>query len=224
MRRLLWLLLFLLSALSLPSQEFLEGVLWIAIDPVDPIEIEQVPLDDYALAVSMKEEVLEYFSGMIYGYRFRYVPWDIARGIDEELEVELLGRINPTDSGLRVMESWVDRELNRFYGRFRYYLSEGSRSWYLSWAKSTHRPLGGIGVSDPGGREDMRDESFARAIRNGVREYLRQLEYNKPREITGLLSLKEFPLLQMEAGRFRARVNFHFQEKEVRGMFRDRAF
>jgi hypothetical protein len=50
------------------------------------------------LAVSMKEEVLEYFSGMIYGYSFRYVPWDIARGIDEELEVELLGRINPTGS------------------------------------------------------------------------------------------------------------------------------
>jgi hypothetical protein len=210
--------------LSLNAQEYLEEVLWIAVDPVDPLEIEQVPLDDYALAVSMKEDVLEYFSGMIYGYSFRYVPWDIARGIDEELEVELLGRIDPEDPGLRVMESWIDRDLNRFYGRFRYYLTDGARRWYQSWSRSSHRPLGGTGVSDPGERYVMRDESFARAIRNGVREYLGQLEYNKPREIVGELSLKEFPLLQMEAGRFRARVLFNFLEKEVRSMFRDRSF
>jgi hypothetical protein len=193
MKSLFFFLIFLFLSFFISAQEYLEGVLWISIDPVDPLEMEQVPLDDYALAVSMKQEVLEYFSGMIYGYSFRYVPWDIARGIDEELEVVLLGSINPQDPGLRVMESWVDWENNRFYGRFRYYLTEASRGWIHSWSRSTHRPLGGLGYSDPGERDIMRDESFERAIRNGVREYLRQLEYNKPREISGVLASPRIP-------------------------------
>jgi len=216
----LYFFFFLLLSSFLGAQDYIEGLLWISTDPVDPLEIEQMPLDDRALVLAMKEEALSYFSAMVYGMDFRYVPWDIARGIEEELEVSLSHWIPADDPGLKVVESWWDRRENRFWARFRYELEDHSRLWVQSWPTSSQLNLGGSSLSEMGGRWEMREQSVHRAIREGVRDYLRAREFNRPREITGRLALRAFPSFRGEAGRYNAQVSFFFQFTNVRPQFR----
>jgi hypothetical protein len=159
------------------------------------------------------EEARQVVSGMIYGYRFTYIPLDKTRGVKEFLEVTPVAEIRQGDANLRLESR--DVEDNRLYGRFTYTMEEFQSRRRESWQTITFPVASGQGEgrlpTGPEGKRTARDH----AIREAVRNLLRPRIYNKPREISGEALLLDCPLTSIAAATYLTTVKIKVNIKNI---------
>jgi len=180
---------------------------------------EEYPLSINTASRRALDEAALFFSAMIHGWSFSYEIGERARKIDENLELTPLGKIQFGDPALVVTESEIkDMQLIIWAD---YHLSEPMQKRMQVWRTGMIRNAQAIGYAPisfetyPGwiAVKQLALEDSARAA---LRAALRGSERNRPKHVTGFISLAAFPRFYIEAGRWAVSARFRVQITEIR--------
>ncbi len=142
--------------------------------------------------------------GMVFGWRFEYVPGDRTRRVEESFSLEPIADIRDDDPRFSI--SGVDPAYPRISAWADFLMDETTSRWSLYWKSVQFRSADGRGYGalerDSAGIRD----AYADAVRAAVRAYARKLEKNKPKEIRGEVLLRDNPRLFTDAGKFVADI------------------
>ncbi|TFH04864.1 MAG: hypothetical protein E4H09_02965 [Spirochaetales bacterium] len=177
--------------------------LWTELDPmIADGGVRPVPRE---VAVErLVEEARVSLSGMVYGYRFVYVPGDPSRQVSEEFDLTPYGTLARGDPGFDVLQTWVDDD--RLYARVSYTLTREQQLWYSGWHSSAHPRSGGVGRVPFIGGPGVKGAALADGVRMAIREHVRQLEFNRPQRSEGAALLAEGPDYGVRRGQYGALV------------------
>ena len=168
----------------------------------------------YGFAIGRMKELTPYLvNGMINGWTFDYMPSDRARGVQEFFE---FGQIREFDSFMnpidyRAPEVIDDRLVVWAYcDRTIYQQQEFER-----WQSINHPRVRGAGSSPVSKGFEGIQEACGEAVKNGVREYWRTVEKNKPKEITGVLLIIGNPRIFIKDGLYNVQLDFFLETDKI---------
>jgi hypothetical protein len=198
-------LLALLAAAPAPAQELpiYEAEFWIELEPA--VAIEGVDLSDgEEQARLLLEEARFVFSGMLYGFEFRYVPLDLRREVAEEFEITPLAEIRWGDPRLSITESRYRN--GRRYVFIRYTVAGEQAAWVRYWGSNIHAVSAAYGTGNVFSGQEEKYAAVREGLKESIRAYARSREYNKPREISGRVAFASAPYIIIDSGEYRAKV------------------
>ncbi len=210
-------LLLLLSpaCLQATSYDQLELEVWCELEPMIQ-ESGDYPLSAEAARERVLEEARILLSAMIYGVHFSYTPSDARRRQAEQFQLTPVAELRWGDPRLRIAEAEV-RDA-RLYARVRYDLQDFQSARRSAWQSNAIPTAAGAGraslfaSSAPEGKRRSLEEAFKEAIRN----HLRPVLFNKPREVRGELLLWQAPRVVVEAGDYLTAAAVKLRLQEVR--------
>lgn len=185
--------------------------LWASLDAYPELEEAQdltAGPFDYPIK-SVKEVAPFIITGMVYGWKFVYVPSDKQRGVEEYLEIEEIvpaARIAP---GITYVSPWIQDE--KFNCWSEYTRNASQIQTYNLWNSIKNPVIHGVGYGDikkgfPGLKEAAYD-----ALKNAVREHYRAVIKNKPKEITGSVLIRDIPTIGISSGRYIFNLDFFLE-------------
>ena len=196
--RLSLLVLLLPSPQLFANTEYLDGEFWTDRDRI----IHQEGVEPEARVLMEGRYV---FSGMLYGFDFRYVPSDRTRQVEEEFSLEPVAQIPWGDPSLRVV-STRRRGDGAFVARLRYDMAPFQRSRYEAWRSNVVDPAAGEGRGELLSGLDGKMSAIEEAVKSAIRFRARQRTYNKPRLVKGRVLLEEPPRVFVKSGTYVAQV------------------
>jgi hypothetical protein len=191
---------------------------------------EKYPLDKEAAYRRALQEAALFFSAQIYGWSFHYDVGERARGIEEIFELNPLGEIRWGDPRLHVTHAnFETRTLEVTTHRFAAFLSawmdyrptDAQRRRLEMWQKGNIRPAQAVGYSYTGGSAEdtswlsIKKNALEDSARAAVRTMLQGSERNRPKEVTGFISLERFPSFFIDSGRQAALARFKVEITEI---------
>ena len=171
---------------------------------------------DEAKLDALLEEMRTVFSGMIYGWSFRYKPSDKVRGAVEVLEVVPIFEIQKGSRRVEVAQTRFIASTSVLNVLFRYRMADFEAGRRQSWASFNLDQAAGTGYSPVLDRTESRIEALYQALKEALRNLLRPQVYNKPMEIKGEALLRQVPLYALESGRYRCTASFQVRIISVR--------
>jgi hypothetical protein len=217
MQRLLVVLLiaFGIPALGFSQGEYLAARLWCELEPL--IQSEEVyPLPPEQARKRVLEEARGVFSAMIYGYAFSYTPGDSTRGIEDEFVLTPIADIPWGDPHLRIADAWV--EDGRLFAKVEDDLQRFQEDRRRAWGSTAVSSASGTGEANmflapaPESKRISLEAAFKEALRN----HLRPIHFNKPRQVTVELVLWQAPEVVIRAGTYQTRVDLKLRVREIR--------
>jgi len=203
--------------------EVIRGEVWVDLEPIHGDRPDgEFPLSPETAGRRALQEAALYFSAMIYGWSFRYEIGERARGIPEDFgELEPLGEIRWGDPRLSVTDVQVRDHGARLRIWADYRMSGSQQRRMQTWRMGTVRNAHATGFSPLYGPSpdstwlDIRYAALTDAARIAVREMLRASERNRPREVSGFISLATFPRFYVRSGQLAASARFRVQITEI---------
>jgi hypothetical protein len=201
--------------LGATSFDQLELEVWCELEPMTQ-ESDDYPLSDAAARERVLEEARSLLSAMIYGVRFSYTPSDARRGSDEQFLLTPVAELGWGDPRLQVAEAEV-RDA-RLFARVRYDLQDFQSARRRAWQSNAIPTAAGTGhaslfaAAAPLGKRRSLEEAFKEAVRN----HLRPILFNKPREVRGELLLWQAPRIVVDAGEYLTSASVKLRVLEVR--------
>jgi len=222
---------FLFLPFVLSAQDVLRGEVKIQLEPVFDFYVDdEYPLDIKAAYSRALQEAALFFSAQIYGWSFHYDVGERARGIEEAFELNPLGEIRWGDPALHVTHAdFINWELQPTTYRFATFLSawmdyrptDTQRRRLEMWQKGNIRSAQAVGYSFLGGSGEnptwlsIKKKALEDSARAAVRAMLQGSERNRPKEVTGFISLESFPSFYMDSGRQAAQARFRVEITEI---------
>jgi len=199
-------------ALPLSAQEVLRGEVKVELEQVqgfieDAGESRILSIAEARTAAL--EEAARYYGAMIYGWSFHYDVGERARNIEEKLELTPLGAVEAGDPLLEITDVQV-KNLN-LYLWTDYRPAPFQRSRLAKWKAGTVRTAQGYGQSP---LED-KYAALEDAARAALRAMLRGSERNRPKEVSGYISLATFPRYWLDKGQWAASGRFRVEILEI---------
>jgi hypothetical protein len=198
----------------------IRGEVWIELEPVYGGRVDtEYPLSVEAAGRRALEEAALFYSAMIYGWSFHYEVGEKARRIDESFELEPVASIPFGDPGLQVTATEYRDMRLRLWTDYR--LTGAQQRRMHVWRTGTIRSAQAVGYSPLGGPSENADWLLIRksvleaAARNALRTMLRGSERNRPKEISGFISLASFPRYFIDKGQWAASARFRLQINEI---------
>jgi hypothetical protein len=185
---------------------------------------EEYPLDVMSASRRALEEAAVFYSAMIYGWSFHYEIGEKARQIDEILEIIPVELIQFGDPGLRVTEVEIkDMQLRLWTD---YHLNESQQRRMQVWRTGIIRNIQAVGYSPVESPESfpanqypgwlaVKKSALEDAARIALRTSLQASERNRPKEVTGYISLASFPNYYITQGRWAVSARFRFYITEI---------
>jgi hypothetical protein len=223
-----FLLTFISFAFCLPAQDMEYGNIPDTLYGEVSMELEQIygahisdeyPLDTPAAARLALEEAAMLYSAMIYGWSFHYEIGEKARRIEEHIELESIASVPYGDPGLRVRETELkDMRLRLLTD---YYLTDEQKRQMRVWRTGNTRNAQAIGYGPSGSIEEypgwlaLKKAALDDAARLALRNLLRGSERNRPKEVTGYISLASFPRYYIDGGLWAVSARFRVQITEI---------
>jgi hypothetical protein len=219
--------LLLVLFFSLPAQEYdpgndaitLRGEVWIELEPMYGLVDQQPPLDAETASRRALEEAALFYSAMIYGWSFHYDIGERARRIPEKLDLTPVASIPSGDPGLRATDVEVKDLRVRLWTDYR--MTDAQQRRMQVWRKGNIRSAQAIGygpLDGPAGASgwlEIKTAALEDAARTALRAALRGSERNRPKEVTGFISLAAFPRYFMDAGHWAASARFYVDIHEI---------
>ena len=204
---------FNLLALGAGEPDFLSIELFAELEPINLETVESQPVAEETILRNLLEEARKIFSGMIYGYSFKYIPPDKSHKVNESFDYKLLGEIKWGDKNLKITRRQIIA--NRLYAQFVYELAPFQQERLRSWSSllMPYAMGSGEGLLLQGALG--KETSLAMAIKEALRNYLRPQIFNKPREIKGEALLMEAPLTIITAGNYCTTVKIKINLREI---------
>ncbi len=187
--------------------------LWVELQPIAG-EPDPAPISRDEAARRLLEEARFVFSGMLYGFEFRYVPFDRERGVAEEFVLNPVAEIPWGADQLTILD--IRHEENLMYGRLRYTLAAHEETRRDAWARSSVKRASGSGSAPRILGTGAKQNAIEDALRNAVHEYLRARVYNKPHEVSGRLVLSAAPRVILRSGEYQATVQVKLVIQDLR--------
>ncbi|MCL2244832.1 MAG: hypothetical protein FWC03_10270 [Treponema sp.] len=197
----------------------LRGEVYVDFEPIYSGHIDdEYPLDVPAAGRRALEESAMLYSAMIYGWSFYYEPGERARQIDENINLEPAGIIQYGDPNLIVTDTEIKDMRLRVWTD--YQLSQTQQRRMQTWRSGSIRNAQAVGYSPVSideypGWLTLKKDAIEDAAREAIRVMLRGSERNRPKEITGFISLASFPRFYIEAGRWAASTRFRVQINDI---------
>jgi len=189
--------------------------LWCELEPMVQ-ENQDYPLSTEQAQRRALEEARGILSGMIYGYRFRYIPGDTVRKIDEEFAITPVAEILWGDPNMEIADAYIKDSL--LLVKVTYRLEEFQAARRRAWSSNSVEASSGVGAysvftaTSPEGKQNaLRD-----ALKNAVRAALRPVVFNKPREVTGEILIWNEPHTIIQSGTYTTQADVKLQVKEIR--------
>ncbi|MCL2806315.1 MAG: hypothetical protein FWD26_10290 [Treponema sp.] len=200
-------------------QYVIRGEVYVDLEPIYAGHVDsEYPLDISAASRRALEEAAMFFSAMIYGWSFHYDVGERARRIDEILELTPVSRIEFGDPALKVTDTEIRDMRLRVWAD--YHLNDALQRRMQVWRSGTIRNAQGIGyspshVDEYPGWLALKKIALDDAARSALRAMLRGSERNRPKEVTGFISLASFPRYYIESGRWAVSARFRVQIMEI---------
>ena len=178
-------------------------------------ETQPEPETMYDIPIARIKEVTPFLlEGMLYGWKFDYVPYDKTRQIEEYFEFTPVQTLTDADkANVRYEKPWAQDD--RLWCWIAFERTNLMMHQFLSWQVITNPHIKGIGYA-------RLSEGFAgiqtacgEALKNAVREYERKLIKNKPKEIFGTVLISEPPLIGIDAGRYMVTLDFFLETDRI---------
>lgn len=202
----------LASAPGVPAQTTDDSILvlevWSELDPIVADGGER-PVPREVAIERLLDEAVFVLSGMVYGFRFNYVPAAPSRGVEEVFDLEPYATIVRGDPRLEVFQTWV--EADRLYARITYELDAEQEGWYRGWASAANPRSRGAGTAPFIRGPVVKPEATRDAIRVAIRNHARTLELNRPRLIDGAVLIADAPRVIVREGSYEATVRVVLQ-------------
>ena len=202
------------------NSEALRGEVWIELEPIHGANVnEQYPLDLQTASKRALEEAAAYFSAMIYGWTFHYDIGERARRIPEEFHLTPAGFIPFGDPGLKVTDVEIKDMRVRLWADYR--MSAAQQRRVQMWRQDSKLSMQGLGYAPQDGPAEVSDWKAVKmaavedAARAALRSALRGSERNRPREVTGYISLASFPRYFFSNGTLAASARFRVEISEI---------
>jgi hypothetical protein len=185
---------------------------WYELEPLVKFD-DEYPIEEETAVQRLLELARYVFSGMIYGFTFSYTPADAARKISEEFNLEPVALISWGDPNLEVMDTRVEER--RLYARISYTPREFQQAWLAGWDSNEIPAAAGEGRSSF--IRDRLDKVpvIEEAVKQAVRDYVRKRVFDKPKEITGSVILRNAPIIYSMSGEYMARVGIKLKIDEI---------
>ena len=222
---------FLLFSPVLYAQEVLRGEVKVELMPIYGAYIdEEYPLERESAYLRALQEAAMFFSAQIYGWSFYYDVGERARGIEEVFELTPLGEIKWGDPNLRVTQAHFENRDFRFTSHqladvlsvwLDYRPTDIQKRRIEMWKMGTVRNAQAVGYGPLGlpaensGWLAIKKATLEDSARAAVRAMLQGSERNRPKEVTGFISLQNFPSYLMDAGRWAAQARFRVDITEI---------
>ena len=185
---------------------------WAEVDayPGTQAAADDVEAQEYSYSIArIKETVPFLIEGLVYGWKFTYVPSDKTRGVEEYFEVVPLRGDGTSGFDIKYSSVWIEN--NRFNCWVDYARTDYEVQVYNLWASIQNPTIQGRGYGDlTKGFEGIK-EAAEDALKNAVRDYYRNLIKNKPKEISGSVLLRKTPLLGIDSGRYVINLDFFLE-------------
>jgi hypothetical protein len=201
------------------SQIVIRGEVYIDLEPIYSGHVDaEYPLDIQTAARRALEEAALFYSAIIYGWSFNYEAGERERQIEENIQLDSAETIKYGDPSLRVTDTGITN--GRLMVWTDYHLSDNQQSWMQIWSSGLTRSVQGVGFS-PSSIEEypgwlaLKKKALEDAARTALRSTLRGSERNRPKEVTGFISLASFPHFYIDAGRWAAAARFKVQITEI---------
>ena len=210
LRRRVWLALLPLCLMATPLSaltEYLDGEFWTDEDRI-------IHEGEAQAELRLLREGRYVFSGMLYGYDFRYVPSDRTRQVEEEFTLEPVAEIPWGDPQLRVVGT-RRRSDGAFVARMRYDMAPFQNRRYEAWRRNTRISAAGKGAAPLLEGLDGKIRAIEEGVKQAVRGYMRTKTFNKPRLITGRVLLEEPPRVFVSSGEYVATVELFLLLEDV---------
>lgn len=153
------------------------------------------------------------FSGMLYGFNFRYIPGNSVEGFDELFELDPVHQIERGDPALEVYQ--VDDDYQNMRILFYFWPDE-----FQNRRMSISRGGGYQTAASEGGipmmLEDARLSSMEEAVKQALRADLRSLIYNRPLEVGGIVYLSSSPRIRIWAGEYKSSLRILYKREELK--------
>ena len=153
------------------------------------------------------------FSGMVYGFEFKYIPGDIRRSVDEVFEIVPIGTINWGDPRLKIRGARA--EGNRNLIQFSYYPAESMRSWIMYWSSGAFPVTGGKADGSFLKGFAAKRDALEKGVKEAVRNYMRSRVHNKPQRIEGEFAFAAPPVYSYAGGIYTASVKVKLNIRKV---------
>ena len=190
--------------------------IWAEIDayPGTQASADDVDEQEFSYPIArIKETVPFLVEGLVYGWKFTYVPSDKTRGVEEYFEVEPIQNLKEgqqKDGGtIEYSSVWIEN--NRFNCWVDYTRTDYQVQVYNLWASIQNPTIQGRGYGDLSKGFEGIKEAAQDALKNAVRDYYRNLIKNKPKEISGSVLLRKTPLLGIDSGRYVINLDFFLE-------------
>jgi hypothetical protein len=193
---------FPLDAADLDAAE-LRAEFWVDLEPIVP-PTGNPPASREEAVGQLLDRAQNVLTGLIYGYRFRYVPTNPRRGITDSFELVPVAEVPRGDPRLGVASTRLEESM--LFVTVLYRLADFQVDRLRGWQSSSIASSAGEGAGSYFEGEGGRRSSYERAIRAAVRAYARELTRARPREVSGSLILSEEPRVRVLEGEYRTRV------------------
>ncbi len=175
---------------------------------------ESAPAADDLPPLAQLQELARFvLSGMIYGWRYEYVPSDRMRGVAEEFTLKPLAEISKDDPSFSL--TGLSASYPRLSCWAQYVPNETTARWERHWSSVTAKTASGRGSGERADGAAGIRTAYEKALLNAVREHARKLEKNKPKQVSGQILLRSEPRLFPEAGRFTADIRVVLTVDEI---------
>lgn len=197
----------------------IRGEVYVDLEPIYAGHVDsEYPLSIPIASRRALEEAAVFFSAMIYGWSFSYDVGERARQIEENMELSPRGIIHEGDSRLSVTD--VEIKDSRLMVWTDYQLTDLQQLRMQTWRTGTIRSAQGVGfgpasIDEYPGWLELKKSALEDAARAALRAMLRGSERNRPKEVTGFISLASFPRFYIDSGRWAASARFRVQITEI---------
>ena len=194
---------------------FIELELWTEVTETIPAMVDEKKsyLTDDEISHRVLEDAAWIISGMVYGFDVIYTPLDLARNVDEYLEVTPIASIPWGDEKLEIIDTWVSN--GKFSLQVRYFLDDAQITRLKLWESNLFPNAEGIGNVSIFSGYQGRVRSIKTGIKEALRNYLRIRKTNKPREIRCRVLLSEVPYTILDSGGYKSRIKITIKFTEI---------
>ncbi len=175
--------------------------------PTDYEEVRELAID------TLLEEARWIFSGMVYGFRFRYIPGNADEGFDEFFELSPLHQIPRGDRGLEVYQ--VEDDYQNLSVLFYYWPDENQRR-RIDVSRGGGFSSSAAAGSVPMMKEGARIASMEAAVKLALRADLSSIIFNRPLEVEGIVYLSSSPSIHIRAGEYRSSLRILYRKEDLK--------
>jgi len=154
-----------------------------------------------------KNEVLEFLSGMVYGYNFVYRVENKVNKTKGYFELIPISKIKNTDKNFTLSQYEESQISIRVQGIYR--LNKNQKDYIRGFQGSIAKTASGTGFSKWETDWTKRFEAYKDAIRDAVLNSARKSIKSRPQYIKGKVLLVDSPLYSVLAGEWRVIVKVH---------------